>query len=226
MNTPITVEHNNLIPHEAAKMLAERLLQTVSQPSGKFISCRNKQFNLGNGVIARTIDCIIMDVVRFNALKKPYVPNQRMEAPECWALGMNDATLAPTNAPKPVAKTCAECPKNEFGSAPNGRGKACSNMYRLAVVPPTADENAEVMLLSVPPTSLKNFNGFFSEISRTHGPIALTHLITTISFDDNFQYPVLMFKSLNNEIVNMTPEVWNTLHKRAVIANEIEPSSD
>lgn len=51
--------------------------------------------------------------------------------PDCYSL--NGATPEP-DSPLPQAAGCAMCPKNAFGSATNGRGKACSDAQRTAIV--------------------------------------------------------------------------------------------
>lgn len=71
-------------------------------------------------------------------------------------------------AEDPQSDSCAECPLNVMGSADRGRGKACKNIRRLAVI--TDDslddlESAEVRALNVPVTSVKNWAKFVKHIS-------------------------------------------------------------
>jgi hypothetical protein len=54
-------------------------------------------------------------------------------------------------------KTCVTCPKNQYGSAENGGGKACKNMRRVYFTRP---DYLFPMLLVLPPTSLRNFNDY------------------------------------------------------------------
>lgn len=60
--------------------------------------------------------------------------------PHCYAQALSEADLAPDPAKmqhahfKPQAASCAECPKAVFGSAPNGRARACRNYRRLSCV--------------------------------------------------------------------------------------------
>lgn len=57
-------------------------------------------------------------------------------------------------------KPCNSCPYNVFGSAEDGRGKACKNMHRVYIK--RSDELFPI-LLTLPPTSLKNFSNFLAK---------------------------------------------------------------
>ena len=52
---------------------------------------------------------------------------------------------------------CATCPYNQFGSAPNGRGKACRDMRRLIVIP---SEGGVPYIINVPPSSLRSWDQY------------------------------------------------------------------
>ena len=56
---------------------------------------------------------------------------------------------------------CASCGFNAFGSAENGRGKACKNMRTLYLL-----RSGEFMPLqiSLPPTSIKPYNAFYNSV--------------------------------------------------------------
>ncbi len=57
-------------------------------------------------------------------------------------------------------RPCNSCPYNEFGTAEDGRGKACKNMHRVYV---RRDGELFPLLLTLPPTSLKNFSNFLAK---------------------------------------------------------------
>jgi len=80
--------------------------------------------------------------------------------------------------------TCATCPKNQFGSADKGRGKACSNKMRLTLIPAgRLDANgkftrekslehfttAQLAKLRVPTMSVPEYNGFVKRVVGVHG---------------------------------------------------------
>lgn len=52
-------------------------------------------------------------------------------------------------------KSCADCPMNAYGS--NGRRKACKNMHRVYLL---RSGNPLPLMLTLPPTSLKNLNTY------------------------------------------------------------------
>lgn len=54
-------------------------------------------------------------------------------------------------------RRCADCPRHAFGSAVKGGGKACKDMIRLYILTEGA---ALPLLLSLPPTSLKNWQNY------------------------------------------------------------------
>lgn len=54
-------------------------------------------------------------------------------------------------------KSCKNCPHNEYGTAKNGRGKACKNMHKLYIM----TEGIPVpLVLCLAPTSLKNYQNY------------------------------------------------------------------
>jgi len=82
--------------------------------------------------------------------------------PDCWAIAKKHSELAPdpTRIAEPEAESCKACPLNQYGTAHNGKGKACKNTYLVALLPPGADENTELAYLRVSPTGMKSFDGF------------------------------------------------------------------
>lgn len=55
---------------------------------------------------------------------------------------------------------CATCHFNQWGSGKNGQGKACKNMHRIYLL---RDGEMFPMLLTLPPTSIRNFSGFVAK---------------------------------------------------------------
>ena len=52
---------------------------------------------------------------------------------------------------------CAECARNEYGSAAKGGGKACKNMFRLYML---TEGSPVPLMVTLPPTSVKNFKNY------------------------------------------------------------------
>jgi hypothetical protein len=72
--------------------------------------------------------------------------------PDCSS--MDGATGVTINGQK---RDCTTCPHNQWGSAEDSRGKACKNMRRIYILP---EGNLLPLLLTLPPTSLKNFSDY------------------------------------------------------------------
>lgn len=88
--------------------------------------------------------------------------------PTCYAFDPNDTSnMAPhPAAPDKQSERCTGCPHNAFGTADVGRGKRCKDEVRILCAMPTGDsfEQAELRILSVPPSSLKNWGAYVSRL--------------------------------------------------------------
>lgn len=58
---------------------------------------------------------------------------------------------------------CKECPYNEFGSAPDGTGKACKNMKRVYIL--RSGETLPLVLV-LPPTSIRPFRDYLGRLVK------------------------------------------------------------
>lgn len=92
---------------------------------------------------------------------------------------------------------CAQCPRNVFGSAANGRGKACKNMHRLYIM---TEGSAIPLMLALPPTSLKAFRNYrLSTLASKH--LKPCEVVTEFSLSPQVsqtgqKYSVVKFKLL------------------------------
>jgi hypothetical protein len=57
-------------------------------------------------------------------------------------------------------RPCNSCPMNAWGSDSEGRGKACKNMHRVYIL---RDGDFFPLLLTLPPTSIKNFADYIAK---------------------------------------------------------------
>ena len=55
---------------------------------------------------------------------------------------------------------CATCYLNKWGSGKDGKGKACKNMHRVYVL---REGEMFPLLLTLPPTSIRNFSGYMAK---------------------------------------------------------------
>jgi hypothetical protein len=115
-----------------------------------------------------------------------YDPDQGTP-PTCFS----DNGVGPSkNASVKQARTCAECPMNEWGSATSrltGKGiKACNDKKKLAVLV-VGDASGLVYELQIPPASLKVLGKYSSDIGSytapgTDRPADLSDMVTGLQF--------------------------------------------
>jgi len=109
--------------------------------------------------------------------------------------------------PKQQSAVCATCPRNAWGSAPNGgKGKACGDHRRLAVVPvaPAGTPNGPdvlrnepfggPLLLRCPAASLQDMAAFDSRYKGLGYPYFT--MAIKIGFDPNESYPKFTFAAI------------------------------
>lgn len=190
---------------EQMAQMAARMREDVAKLSERLTGNTTKSIKLkgsagfiteDNGPIRPIMTGVIVGFTSYNSLFGTQYTPGKFDAPTCYAINPIPEKLKPAdNAQKPEAATCAVCPKNAFKSAANGRGKACRNARRLAVLLTDGKEpldKAELMTLAVPPTSLKAFDKYVSSLAVKHGCMPLA-VLTEFALDPNFTYPVLRF---------------------------------
>lgn len=194
---------------EYEKMLAEQaatLKDRIGAPASNRIITKGKKFTTPDGVSnPGPMRVVVLDWAAFNTFYDgQYNPNNP-KPPSCFAVGDRSNIAPGDKVENPQAPACAGCPKNEWGSDPNGgKGKACKNQYRVAIIPadletPDADS---VYLLQVSPTGMKAFDGFVRKAARDLQQLPLA-LAVDIGFDPNVEYPTLTFG--NYDFHNIMP---------------------
>ena len=193
-------EESENLPISVEDMIKKQLLDQRGQlgalPSNK-IGLRNKEFTLPDGQKSPgPLDCIILDFSWFMVHYPGVYNSNNPQQPNCFATGRekpDGGVLKPhESAAEPQGENCAVCPKNQWGSAPTGRGKACKNQRRLILVPPNFDESTEPMTMYVSPGGLKNFDKYVSRLNNEQGVLPV-QVVTSISFDADQSYPLLKF---------------------------------
>lgn len=141
------------------------------------------------------VDVIIVDVLEHKSKVyfHDYDPNN-LQPPICWS----DNGVGPSKlVGQPQARTCAECQWAAWGSAKSKiTGEdipACADIQKLAIIIPQFSMDM-LLLLRVPPNSLKNFKAY-SEQFRGKG-FTFAHVITRVSFEAGIQ-GTLQFKPIN-----------------------------
>jgi hypothetical protein len=183
---------------------------------------------------------VILDGILQNTFYEGRYDADNMTPPTCFALGRDDKTLAPhpTVVERGQAQhaTCRGCPMNEFGTAENGKGKACGNRVRLMVVkagdltaegrftydPKDYDEehftSAVAPVLAVPPTSIGAYATYVKSVANTlkmppHGVFTKISVKpdpkvqVRVSFDPIMKAPVNLMKVLMARHAEVKPAI-------------------
>lgn len=201
-----TAEDQALVPQNGGTDLVDMQEQikkelatmkdTVAAPPSRNISAKGKVFTLPDGTTDKgPMTVVILDHRNFNRWYREPYNAQNPKPPTCFALNKVIDGLAPHGeAKEPQHETCAGCELNKWKSAPNGRGKACRNTVRLAVVPVDATEDTEPMILGVSPTALKSWNTLVANLEQ-QGRIPV-QAVVEVSIDPLPDYPTLLFKAI------------------------------
>lgn len=177
----------------------------------------------GNPVPGNTVNVIVLAHVFENSwFPKPYSKAEQRN-PDCYALAQHKEDLVPAdNVPNPINPTCSGCAYLEWGSDPKGgKGKACKEVMRLAVMPvqnvtdPEAVANSEIAVLKIPVTSVKNWANYLQRLSALHGRPAWAVLTEIKVVTD----PKTQFKMLFDSKADVTSdEILTALSKRIQMA--------
>lgn len=198
------------IQEQMRKELAAQKKQLGALPSNK-IQLKDKQFTLPDGQSSNgPLECIILDFAWFMVHYPGVYNSNNPQQPNCFAVGRESpdtGELKPhESVEKPQGENCKDCPKNEWGSSPVGKGKACKNQRRLIVVPPNFTEETEPMTMYVSPAGLKNFDKYVSRLRSEHGLLPV-QVVTEISFDRDKSYPLLLFRMIDTHA--RVSEAWS-----------------
>lgn len=177
----------------------EAIRKRISAPTGDRIKTNgSKSFITPDGMEGTELSVVIVDFVSVNHYYDSPYDRDTPGAPACFAIGPEPSILiASPNSPSKQAESCAVCAQNQFGSASNGKGKACRNTRLLALV--AAGEEATVggdeqpiWLLSVPPTSLKSFDAYVGQLAGKF-KVPPIGVVTSVTMDASIQFTNLKF---------------------------------
>lgn len=174
----------------------------ISIKASKFrIKYKGEEFPItdANGDPVPSLECVIVKA-------NPHITKQfyaqgytegAATAPDCYSL---DGKKPDARVENPVSKSCATCPKNQFGSRVTEAGKkakACSDTRRLVVVPLHDLHNENFggpMLFRVPPSALKGLQEYADMLTRKGYPY--NSVATRVSFDIDASHPLPRFKPI------------------------------
>lgn len=171
---------------------------------GSFITTRGGILKYGEEELpGNEMLVIVLDAVHENTYYPGKFDPGVMLPPTCFAFGRSEKEMeAHENVPDPDDEgaddshfelqsdtgMCMDCPLSQWGSADTGKGKACSNRRRLAIIPagrfvPTGKRNqtemevfeepadfreGELAFLKLPVTSTKNWSKYVHELNKEH----------------------------------------------------------
>jgi len=165
-----------LVPWEQEMAEAAARAASAEKPTGtKSIGLRGGQMTIDDSPVEdNEISVVVLAAVHENQYFTGRYNPQVKQSPVCYAYSDPDAapedaedSMRPhPEAPDKQAEACKVCPMNEWGSAETGKGKACKNVRRLALIleesleDAESLEEAEVRMLKVPVTSVKNWSAY------------------------------------------------------------------
>lgn len=170
----------------------------TSREGGSFISTQNGTFTYQDSDLGDSMEVVIIAFASTN-MHYPFVYDKDdPQSPGCAAIGLddNDYLVPSDESPDKINDDCETCEFNEWGSADVGKGKKCKNGKRLALIHSDSilDEEVEVAMLSIAPTSMGNFNKYVKGLEKTlKRP---TYGVVTEVFFDPDDDKVIKFKSV------------------------------
>ncbi len=172
---------------------AKQLQERIQVSSGNVIRLgKDKTFRLPDGTSSKDpMECVILDYTYRNLFYGSTYDEKNPVPPDCFSISRTGKDMEPSdNSPDKQADTCGECPNNQFGS--KGRGKACKNTRWVALLPPDADSETPIAYLSIPPTSIQEFDAYVKSVAASfqRPPVGV---VTMIAFDPTVDYQKLRF---------------------------------
>lgn len=165
----------------------------LPQQSGNFISFRGGAPSLGGVNLPNPLPLVILAYEHERAYySKPYQPDV-MTAPDCYSY---DGDAPHEKAKVPQSDRCSTCRFNEFGSAQNGKGKACKEGAKFAAIHADALESPDKIAgativqgrLSV--LNSKGFRNYVGYFEDGNVPIWASVSQLSVSPDSKSQYAV------------------------------------
>lgn len=189
--TPVVYGENAMFDlNAAAEEFASVKFPVISTKGGRFhikregvktLITREKVRSTDPDEPASYIDMVVLNLQKSKTFYIEGYTEGSEEKPDCTS----DDGITPLAGSKAVQCTsCALCPHNAWGSGMNDKGeatkgKACSDVLRLAVASPADLEDS--FMLRVPPASLKNFAEVSKFLSSKRIPV--NGAVIRISFD-------------------------------------------
>jgi hypothetical protein len=214
---------------ELAAQAAEAAKQEESLSGGQFFSVQGGRLSFNDAPIPNNeMAVIILDGILENVYYDSNYDPDDPRPPKCFAFGRAEDDMTPhtvvMEAGNNESDACKGCPMNEWGSADVGRGKACRNSRRLAMISAGSfDEDgrfemieeddhfqtAQIAYMRLPVTSIKGYATFVKQIASglkrpPHGVITKV----TVVPDAKTQFRVVFepISKVPNEVMGVIME--------------------
>jgi len=175
---------------------------------------------------------IVLDSILENVYYEGRYDPDGPQGPICFAFGRDEKTMQPHqivietgNQQCGASGQCAGCEMNEFGSAETGRGKACRNTRRLAMIPAGTFnaagkleliedeehyETTAVGFMKLPVTSVKGYASFVKQVAGAlrRPPFGIVTKVKVVPD------PKSQFKVVFEPIMNVPDELMGAIMKR------------
>lgn len=247
-STALSVWEKEMVDHAVVQAAAEK-------PVGGF-----KKLSTRGGILAiddtpledNELRCIVLVAMHENLYYTGrYDPNVP-QTPACFSFGEFDSKTVEddmephADSEQPQGdedRKCAGCWANQMGSADTGRGKACKNSRRLALVTedalnsPEEMEAAEIRTFSIPVTSVKGWANYVriklgDEIRRPYYgvitkiqvvPDAKTQYKALFSFEELIQFDQATYEALKRRIKEAQTSMTQPYQKPSEVADRAQP---
>ena len=154
----------------------------ASNAGGQFFNLQGGQLSFGGAPLANNqMAVVIIDYIMENVYYPGKYDPDSQGGPACFAFGRGEDLIPHKEASEPQSKDCESCPHNEWGTADTGKGKACKNTMRLALISagqldangnftatddPKQFEAEAIGYMRLPVTSVKGFSTMVTQVAN------------------------------------------------------------
>lgn len=223
----MTIIHNNLpatIEEQIARQ-TQNVMKAEKSTGGQFISLNGGKFSMGEMTLPDKLPVIVIGWMKERQFYESQYNPDVASIPACFAYQFDedaDTDMAPHEASAtPQSSLCKGCPNDEYGTSQSGRGKACREVRRLAVMSVDSlksdPRTADIAYLKVPVMSVANWKNYVKDVAAAHaGPP--WSVVTELSI---VRDPRSQFKLEFNAMQSIPKEYWAALYAKnqSVLSN-------
>ena len=144
-----------------ARLKAQAAVRDQMAGSNSYISFKGGHLTIdGTAVPSGEVEILPLAIVFERTWYEGDYNPDKPQTPACYTFNAN---FPHAEAGKPQNATCKGCPHDEWGSGPRGKGKACRESARLAVIAADADPlTASIYTAKIPISSLGTVKDFIA----------------------------------------------------------------